>query len=62
MSYNNFFLRIIGVGEARFGMIWFMLAILSMLILRCASQKSMANMWTSGLYSKYRRPRQLRFT
>ena len=32
MSYNNFFLRIIGIGEARFGMIWFMLAILSMLI------------------------------
>ena len=30
MSYNNFFLRIIGVGEARMGMIWFMLAILSM--------------------------------
>ena len=32
MSYNNFFLRIIGVGEARMGMIWFMLAILCMLI------------------------------
>ncbi|KAJ4129169.1 hypothetical protein NW768_007704 [Fusarium equiseti] len=28
MSYNNFFLRIVGFGEARIGMIWFMLAIL----------------------------------
>jgi hypothetical protein len=30
MSSGSFFLRIIGVGEAKFGMIWFMLAILCM--------------------------------
>ncbi|RGP74053.1 s-adenosylmethionine-dependent methyltransferase [Fusarium sporotrichioides] len=28
MSFSEFFLRIIGVGEARIGMIWFMLAII----------------------------------
>ncbi|KAJ4004858.1 hypothetical protein NW766_011592 [Fusarium irregulare] len=48
MSYNNFFLRIIGVGEARFGMIWFMLAVLMgfianiVVLVSCASPDTQA--------------------